>query len=450
MTHKLFTTLLICLTTSLSGQEKPAPILNMKNMSIRKADVTASAVIGRLPTLTRNEVLVPMDLGTLKPETLEVLIDTGSTRRVATSNLKVSAGVANLLVGRNEQVIVRPKTGVETRAFSAELVEFPGLLIKGHTADSGGDLQALTYTLFLKPREAPLPWNSQLDAYATKLVVGFDLENKNASINLNPPVTVEFFPSNVKVSPARVTISRTGTSGFKEVDLSSILRADTLVTARSDLGELSCPVEVVARIGALLISSSPRIPGFGLGTSELTCTLLAEDGKPFSDKEPLLVHLTATRGMFSPNADLEIPAGTSSASIQLRSSGLGPVRITASAQGIENFVEIDYFFPMGLILAAILGGCLGGCGRVFKQKLRSSRKQRKLIIEGCVVGVLTVAVAMSGVAISGLSMPAQGTELGVFVLAGLSGFYGIPVLDWLAKTVLPEVSKAEDKATNSK
>jgi hypothetical protein len=366
-------------------------------------------------------------------------MNAGSTWRVAPEALEVSAGQTNLVVQANRQAILLPRTPSATKAPIEGRSLFPGLMVCNWSPRTGGPAQAVHGRLFLRTRQTPLPWDDQQDAYSTTLVVGLDLTNHTGAIDLEPPVSIEFFPTGAAVQPTRVLIRRTGTSGYQEATLQCPrLDATAAVLARSDMGELVHPVEMVPRMGRLeIVPTVSRVFGFGLGTTALTVERLAEDGSGLEVGEPLSIRLSTTQGKLEPESSLEIPAGAGAVTAGLRSSGLGTALVTASAGGLQATTEIRYIFPVAYILATVIGGCAGGGGRSLRNQTRSRSKRLRLVTEGCLVGTVAVAAVTAGMVIGGFPTPALGTELGAFVVAALSGYVGAPLLDRLVQRVFP-------------
>jgi hypothetical protein len=160
----------------------------------------------------------------------------------------------------------------EHRALTGQLArartEFPGELVL--RAPQGAPRAG---TVFLEPRTSPLPWDARAKAYTTRLVAGVDLREAGEPAPLEPPVVIQFFAEQAAVTPASVTISRTGTGGYQEVEVTCRKSAARpRVTARSDFGELAqhIPLEPLGLL-ALLESILPlrfllvALIGGGLG-----------------------------------------------------------------------------------------------------------------------------------------------------------------------------------------
>jgi hypothetical protein len=439
----------LMLQGALTSQAASTPQLNhATNISRLRLNAEPKVSIHRPITIRERKVTVPIELGHVPLNNYKVMEKSGSAWKVSAGALQVTGGKTNLITQEGQATILLPQIPVVPQALTRDKNLFPGLMVLNRKTGRNGATEALQGRLFLRARQTPLPWDDQLKAYATTLVVGLDLAGQPRSIPLDPPVAVEFFPSGASVAPTRMTITRSGTQGYQEVVIQCSAAQDSLaVAARSDMGEVNHPLTVVPRLAVLAIRHQASKPfGFGMATINLTLVRLAEDGAELKTKDGLTVHLeTDPRGLLS-SPRVEIPSHASSATVELRSSGLGHTTITARAGGVEAKDVIKFIFPSGFILATLLGGAVGGWGRCMRHNVRSSRKRRRWVGEGCLVGVVTVAAVTAGLMLGTVSFPAMGTELGAFVMSALSGYVGAPLLDRLAERAFPSPPPQEPPA----
>jgi len=78
--------------------------------------------------------------------------------------------------------------------------------------------------------------------------------------------------------------------------------------------------------------------------------------------------------------------------------------------------------------------------------LRKRSSCKAWIVEGVLVGAVTLAILYFKPELMTLVSSAVGTELGAFGLAALAGLLGTPVLDKLAATVFPGLAATEKPA----
>jgi hypothetical protein len=158
------------------------------------------------------------------------------------------------------------------------------------------------------------------------------------------------------VEPAQVTLDHTNLP-FTRVRLTAQSPPpDTIVLhIRTDLdtGSDAIPVTVL-RPGLRLIATPKRIAGYGLEVA--TLAVMADVARP---RGAATVTLTADRGKVEPVRAALDSSGTATSSI--RSSGLGRATVTAQSQSFQPATEVvDFVFPKAFLIAAVIGGLLGG------------------------------------------------------------------------------------------
>ena len=360
------------------------------------------------------------------PARVKLLDESGKPVTVAPS----STGALEAEITPGKSYLLLP-TEFGRQTMRKERLEFPGRYLtfdkNGNPANDGG--------LFLHPLAVPLVWNDQTKAYSTEVTVGYDFKDGHEQA-LASPKTVTFFAegSNARIQADTVVIKRSGTSGYERVMLSTNqLDGETLFTARaSSVDELKASVAVYREPGSLEISvPSRQIDAFGLGTESLTITLLARDGSPLAAAEALTIHLTSQR--------LRLPASTilrtgqSTTAVGLRSIGYGDDEIRADVGALRSSLSIQLVFPIAAVLAAVIGGGLGGSARFLRNKGKRKTLLARRLVEGILVGVLFVGAAWVGLVTVDVGAGILSTPFGAFVLAGLSGYVGCAVLDRVAE-----------------
>ena len=182
--------------------------------------------------------------------------------------------------------------------------------------------------------------------------------------------------SNARIQADTVLIKRSGTSGYERVVLSTNqLEGETLFTARaSPQDELKTGVAVYREPGSLEMSvPSRQLDAFGLGTGTLSITLLARDGFPLSAGEALTIHLTSGRLRLPATATL--PAGQSTTTAELRSVGWGDDEVWAEVASLKSSLPIRLVLPIAAMLAAVIGGGLGGSARFLRNKGKKTARK---------------------------------------------------------------------------
>ena len=289
--------------------------------------------------------------------------------------------------------------------------------------------------LFLRPAVVPLTWNEKLNAYSTDIFVGYEFED-GREIKMPAPRTVTFFAegANVRIQADTVTVSNSGGPGYQRVTLSTgQVEGETHFTARvSAADELKCSVVVLREPGALKLSlPSTELPGFGVGSAELTVSLLGRDGFPIAASKPIDVQLTSRR--LRQPAQVTIETGKSVATVDVRTMGYGADEISAQSGGFRAALPVKLNFPVAATVAAIVGGALGGVTRFLRNKRKGSSLLMRRVLEGMLVGLIIVGAAWTGLVSVDVSTGILGTPFGAFVLGALSGYLGCVVLDKVAK-----------------
>ena len=318
----------------------------------------------------------------------------------------------------------------ERRALSKDGLHFPARYLT-FTPAGGTNLGGL----FIRPATVPLTWNEQARAYATELFVGYEFED-GREVNLPAPKTVTFFAegANARIQADTVTVKKSGGSGYERVVLSTgQLDGETHFIARvSAADELKTSVAVLREPGALKLSlPTTELPAFGVGSAVLTVTLLGRDGMAYPTNRPFEVNLTS-RGLRQP-ASVILEPGKSVASVDVRTIGYGPGEIMAQSGTFQAALPVTLVFPTAAIVAALLGGGLGGVTRFMRNRRKGGALLARRVIEGMLVGLILVGAVWAGLVAIEVGTGVLGTPFGAFVLGALSGYLGCVVLDGVAK-----------------
>jgi hypothetical protein len=161
--------------------------------------------------------------------------------------------------------------------------------------------------------------------------------------------------------------------------------------------------------------------------------LLARDGFPLAAGETFTIHLTSQRLRLPASAAL--PAGQSTTTVGFRSVGYGTDEIRADVGLLKSSLPIRLVLPVAAVLAAMIGGGLGGAARFLRNKGKKTPLLARRLAEGLLVGVLFVGAAWAGLVTVDVGAGILSTPFGAFVLAGLSGYLGCIVLDRVAERV---------------
>ncbi|MCX6928098.1 MAG: hypothetical protein NT154_33535 [Verrucomicrobia bacterium] len=334
--------------------------------------------------------------------------------------------------------VAAPVTVVTNRASKTTRVVLP--MQVGLTVDTGGpnDTAVIRFgEVFLEALESPVRWSAAARAYVTTLAVGLDFPEHPEIGQLPVPVTFALIGRNATASRNEVSVRKAGPP-YEQVQLTvSDARADASVTAHHPLVKdkpltLDCAIE----LDTLTVDAKESmIAGFGLGSTPLTVRRIAKDQSEIADATSLevVVSFASGKGKLE-SGTLTIPPNASKVETELRSVGVGQTVVAASVGGVIGKSRIiKYYVPIGLIVATLLGGPLGGAARYIWQRKNKTTKAfaGRFILGGTLCGVLIVAAALAGIVIFALPPTVLATELGVFLTAALAGYSGAPVLEKL-------------------
>ncbi len=171
-----------------------------------------------------------------------------------------------------------------------------------------------------------------------------------------------------------------------------------------------------------LVFDAPRtLSGLGIGTVSFPVRLIG-----VSVRDTVLVTLAVDPGSLSePNIKI---GASGSAMVHLRSAGTGPARLTATSPGIDTaMATIEFGWPIGFLVAALLGGALGGAGKYMRGGQGRKSHLLKPVLGGAVIGLI-VAIAYYAVNVTLLPVAVKVpffNEAAVFALGMLGAFLGI-------------------------
>jgi hypothetical protein len=293
-------------------------------------------------------------------------------------------------------------------------------------------------------------WMKERGSYKVSLLLGLEPDDKDTHVPgpLPRPIQLHLRADAGSFEPANVSINSEGVDGYRTIAFfcstdANKDRVQVRFDIMGDMGKNPQTIEVKRTLDKLVIEPTYQtIAGLGFGTTSLRIERLAEDGDLLPDLAPLTVPIFASAGFLS-RPEVAIPSGLSFAQIEFRSAGVGEARLDAgSGDWKASSIAVSMKTPLGAIIAILLGGLTGGVLHMLRK--RSSRKA--WIVEGVLVGAVTLAILYFKPDLMTLVSSAAGTELGAFGLSALAGLLGTPVLDKLAATVFPGLVAAEKAA----
>lgn len=172
---------------------------------------------------------------------------------------------------------------------------------------------------------------------------------------------------------------------------------------------------------SLVFDPPKHVSGFGIQTVRFPVRVVGA-----SVRDSVSVTLAADVGSLEESSVKIGPNG--SAMVHLRSSGTGMSRLTANSPGFDSAsTDIPFVWPLGFLIAALLGGAVGGVAkRLTGNRSRTTRLLKPALI-GSVIGFV-VAVVYFALNVSLLAFvvkPPFFDEVAVFAFAMLGALFGI-------------------------
>lgn len=177
------------------------------------------------------------------------------------------------------------------------------------------------------------------------------------------------------------------------------------------------------RVHPALVFEDPPTKASGLGIQTVTFPVRLIGA---SVRESVTVTLAVDQGFLKEGSVKVGLAG--SATVHLRSAGTGAARITATSPGTDSAAAtIQFGWPVWFLVAALLGGAVGGLGK----RVTGNPEQKTGVLKSMLVGVLIgflVSVAYYAVDVNLLRLDVAipyFDEAAVFALAMLGAFLGV-------------------------
>lgn len=346
-----------------------------------------------------------------------------------------TSGGVTVALDRPKQFVMKPRSIATLASPERGRLTLPGGVVVPLAGSNGGFASggAAWFRLTFEASPMPAPWDLKAAGYVTRLTFGLRRPPQvDETVQLDRPVIIKLSYEGLTADelPA-LAIDAPGLEHEKTVELrfKPSTSAPRLLV-RSTISDVNLALSALPRLEVR--PQQRTMLGYGLETVTVVVENVSAEGAPraMDTATPVVIELAG--GARAEGAVPELAAGAASASFRLRSAGVGPATITATAGGVSGSAVIEQRFPSGALLAALLGGALGGFARRFMKGARRALTARR-ILEGALVALVAFVAGVLGV--GHLSLPASviATEAGAFLTGALTGFAGVVVLETITK-----------------
>lgn len=277
----------------------------------------------------------------------------------------------------------------------------------------------------LQPACDVLEFDAAAKAYAVDVGVGIvDSSGVGRTSPLPQPLTLQLSTSLGSATPASLAIDHVGppfrpvalrvAGEVKEVRLRVLWGAEA-----EDSVECTFPVHRAE----LEIEVNPlRIAGFGLEVADVVIRAPGAAGRGVQS-----VLVSHDRGRLEGSQQVALD-GEGVGIVHLRSSGFGTARVRATAPTFEAAErELQFHWPVAFVLAAVLGGLVGGFVRYIRGP-HSRRKATYALLRSAFIGIVVAAASAVGINVLGIQLGTGIGEAFVFVVAALGAMQGIKLV----------------------
>ncbi len=338
------------------------------------------------------------------------------------------------LAGRTP-VVLKPREIATLPLKLPEKVVLPGGVIL--PSPDGTATNPVWFRLTLAPSPMPAPWDPLRRTYGTRLTFGLQRPpGAPASLTLDQPILIKLDYQGLDAAPAEVRIDAPGIEHEKTIELRfTALTSTPTLRVRSPLSDVNFELTALPRLD--LLPERSRVLGFGLDRVEVAVRRVRADGTllPVDRATSLALALDGRATIETP--DPVFASGEAVATIAVRTAGLGPLAVTANADGVAGATTLYQQVPWAPVIAVLLGGALGGYARRFVKGARRAWTARR-VSEGLVVAMIAFVAGVLGVGYLNLPPALVATEAGAFLTGALTAFVGVNVLESLGKKASAE------------
>jgi hypothetical protein len=426
------------------------------SIEAQNRELVAPDLTGRLERRTNSELLlraVPLSTERVRVEfqqaaaVPEARVFDPEGRPVALARTASGTLTADLQTGRTYTQLDPSRP--DRVKLGTTMIEFPARYLTPRPATPATPSTPVAAGGFgLWAERSPLVWDETAGAYATTVLVAYQFDD-GQEIELVPARTVRFLVegTGAEVRENLVEVTHSGLRRARQVQLTTReWHAPTVLRAiAGPRDELRIEAGVRREPARFALSLQPeKVPAWGVGAATLSIRLLAHDGEALTlaAEHPLKIQLSSGK-LALPDGTVELSPGQDVVPVrEVRALGLGQDRIVARAGALEGELPVRITLPLAPLVAALLGGLIGGGLRFLKLKQRRALLERRLI-EGALTGLVFTAAVWAGLVATLDTTGVLGTPFGAWVLAALGGYGGSSLLDHLMQRITGQQQPAK-------
>ena len=261
----------------------------------------------------------------------------------------------------------------------------------------------------------PLTYDKQAGGF--KSTLNFVLVSEENAESLANPVDIEFHSDRLQnIEPANISIDHLNLPSTR-VELTGTNIEDSVevrLVTKTNIEGYKTNLTIEPQLQ--LFTNRTALQGFGIQKVPIEVRWLGSNAT-----DSAKVSINPERGSIKPN-NFYLPYD-SSATVYLRSEGLGPSSISANAQS-SNTVNLTFIFPWMFLGFSLAGGLVGGTAKYFI-RTQSQKSFWKLMAGGICIGFISaVAYFALGINLLQVELSTRFNEFAVLGISALTAYFG--------------------------
>jgi len=383
-----------------------------------------------------NSNSITAQINKLRPAVYNTFIKTGTAVKVQTvegqtiahtdtttvNNIQLDAGKKSIWQYEKRIAVLdvasmqKFREASKTDALNEEVKVIPELHIEPNNGITESS-EPTTYRIAFTSQQ-PLLYDDKSDQFSAKLA--FLLINQSGNNN----AVIE--PTKIEVNSDELTSIKPGSFVIDHLSIPSynveLTGKHLKDSAKVKVSTVSNPEGYITylKVKPSLEIKSNRTTLQGLGIQEIPITV---NFIGTSSPDSVKITFTSEKGAVTPNP--LVMRYNETATVHLRSEGMGKVKLTATANSfVPKDLDLTFIFPLYFLLATILGGLAGTFIKARRKKITS-----KAILVGIITGLVgAAAYYFLGINLLGISFTAGFNEIAVFTISALSAYFGISLV----------------------